>query len=111
MTQKNRLLILAIPIAFLVVLALAITIPHSPNRHRTSPQNACINNLRQIDGAKQQWALEHNKTNGTVTWNDILPYMGRRPNVEVPRCPANGTYTLGNIEVPPKCSIAGHTLQ
>src|SRR5438552_7205215 len=33
----------------------------APNASDQEKANACINNLRQIDGAKQQWALEHSK--------------------------------------------------
>ncbi len=32
----------------------------------TSPANACINNLRQLDAAKTQWALEHNANSNDV---------------------------------------------
>ena len=28
----------------------------------TSPKNACINNLRRIEGVKQQWALENHQS-------------------------------------------------
>lgn len=77
-----------------------------------SPQGqataACINNLRLIDGAKQQWALENNKTAGAVpTSQDILAYL---PNQTVPVCPAGGQYTLNAAGQSPTCSIPGHEL-
>ena len=69
---------------------------------------ACINNLRQIDGAKQQWALEQKKTaQSPVTANDLAPYF--RNNV-MPACPAGGVYTLNTVAVPPTCSFPGHAL-
>ena len=38
--------------------------------------NTCINNLRQIDAAKQQWALENSKTDDAVpTALELLPYL------------------------------------
>jgi hypothetical protein len=74
-------------------------------------RNACINNLRQIDGAKQQWALEHNKTaNAIPTPQDILPYLAAGPNPTLPVCPAGGQYTLNAVGQPPTCSIPGHEL-
>lgn len=75
--------------------------------------NACINNLRMIDGAKNQWALENNKTaNDTPTWTDILPYMGGHATNKIPECPDGGQYTIGRIGENPKCSIGGnHALQ
>jgi len=45
-----------------------IAIPNFVREPCTSSGNACINNLRQIDGAKEEWVLEHNaKTNDVVT--------------------------------------------
>ena len=67
----------------------------------------CINNLRQIDGAKQQWALENRKTITDVpTEKDVAPYLKNA----FPKCPAGGNYTLGAAGVAPICSIAGHAL-
>ena len=49
--------------------------------------NACINNLRLIDSAKQQWALENRKqATDTPTMDDLRPYIGRGPNGELPGC-------------------------
>jgi len=45
-------------------------------RSGTSKTNAIINNLRQLDGAKQQWALDHGRTGAVqVTTQDIAPYL------------------------------------
>lgn len=71
-------------------------------------RNTCINNLRQIDAAKQQWALENNKTDAdTPTAQDLLPYL--RGGV-FPVCPGGGTYTINAVGVPPTCSVTGHAL-
>ena len=68
----------------------------------------CINNLRQIDAAKQQWALENKKPRGALlTAADIAPYL---PNNTLPTCPAGGVYTLNPVGFAPICNIAGHTL-
>jgi hypothetical protein len=74
-------------------------------------QNACINNLRLIDAAKGQWALEYHKQNSdTPTMEEIRPYVGRGFNSEVPVCPDGGVYTLGKVGEKPTCSIPGHVL-
>ncbi|HEX3890462.1 MAG TPA: hypothetical protein VHX90_06380, partial [Verrucomicrobiae bacterium] len=80
-----------------------------------SQRNACINNLRQIDAAKNQWALENGKTNGTaVTEDDIKPYIKLGANESsangFPTCPSGGTYTIGKVGEKPTCSTAGHFL-
>ena len=71
-------------------------------------QNACINNLRQIDAAKQQWALENNKPAiATPTATDLLPYF---KDGVFPVCPTGATYTIGTVGELPACSIPGHAL-
>jgi hypothetical protein len=77
----------------------------------TSSYSACINNLRQIDGAIQQWALEHRAaSNYVVTWSDIRPYLGRGQSVELPNCPQGGKYTIGRVADAPRCTIMHHNL-
>ena len=81
----------------------------SPPSRRCSPLNACIANLKQIDGAKAIWALEHDKrTNDVPAWSDIIRetnYLSR-----IPKCPSRGTYTLRSVGEPPACSVPGHAL-
>jgi hypothetical protein len=71
-------------------------------------RDICINNLRQIDAAENQWALENSKPVGTVpTVQDLLPYL---QDQIFPVCPSGGTYTLNAVGTPPTCSIPGHVL-
>jgi hypothetical protein len=71
--------------------------------------NACINNLRQIDGATEQWALENRKQRGAlVTPADLAPYL---KGEEFPACPAGGIYTIVTVGTPPTCNVPGHALQ
>ena len=68
----------------------------------------CVNNLRQIEGAKQQFALEAQKPRGTlVSTEDLAPYL---PSKAMPACPAGGVYTLNPIGLNPICNIPGHVL-
>ena len=69
---------------------------------------ACINNLRLMDGAKQQWALEKQKPAGALlTAADLTPYL--KSNA-VPVCPAGGVYTLNPVAVMPICNLPGHAV-
>jgi len=71
-------------------------------------QAACINNLRQIDGAKQQFALESQKQRGAlVSTEDLAPYF---PNKAMPTCPGGGVYTLNPVGLNPICNVSGHVL-
>jgi hypothetical protein len=79
--------------------------PVSPEQANTQ---ACINNLRLIDGAKQQWALEHQKPGSALmTQADLVPYFKDKV---MPPCPAGGVYTLNPVSVRPLCNIPGHTI-
>ena len=70
--------------------------------------NACINNLRQIDAAKQQWALGNAKTTDDVPKaQDLLPYL---KDGIFPVCPDGGNYTINAVGELPICSIQGHVL-
>jgi hypothetical protein len=71
-------------------------------------QNSCGNNLRQIDAAKLQWALEKDRPADSVpTVEDLLPYL---KSGLFPACPAGGTYSINAVGEPPTCSIPGHGL-
>ena len=98
-----------IVVAIIGLLA-AIAIPNFVKARQTAQKNACINNLRQIDGAKEQWALETKAaTNATVNASDIDGYIkGGTTNAQ--SCPAGGTVAINNVGANPTCTVAGHTL-
>jgi prepilin-type N-terminal cleavage/methylation domain-containing protein len=104
-----------IVVAIIGLLA-AIAIPNFIRARTTSQQNACINNLRQIDSAKQQWALETGQqTSATPADSNIQPYMGRGTAGELPTCPVDPeqtfdhSYTAGNVGTKPVCNIVSST--
>jgi type II secretory pathway pseudopilin PulG len=96
---------LGIVVAFLA----AIAIPNFVKARDTAQKNICVNNLRVINNAKQQWALENHKTgDDTPTPEDLNPYIsGGYARL---RCPKDGEYTIGKVSEPPTCSIPSHTL-
>jgi prepilin-type N-terminal cleavage/methylation domain-containing protein len=99
-----------IVVAIIGVLA-AIAIPNFVRARTTSQVNACINNLRQIDGAIQTWALENLQVSTAIpNQSSITPYLGLGSAGTWPACPANGTYTLNQVSSPPTCNIANHVL-
>src|SRR6266404_290129 len=101
-----------IVVAIIGLLA-AIAIPNFVKARQNSQTNACINNLRQIDGAKQQWALENGKTGSTSPGvASITPYLGRGSAgaVATMDCPlikppsSLSGYTLGDLNTAPVCT-------
>ena len=95
-------------VALIGVLVWFLIIGQNPNGgSHTSPANACINNMRQIDGAINEWALENGKTNGTVvTPNDITNYIKLNRYGKIPPCPSGGKYTYGKVGDTPQISCS-----
>jgi hypothetical protein len=87
----------------------AIAIPNFVKARNTAQMNACISNLRQIDGAKQEWALENKKqTTDTPTAQELEAILHR--SLTTLQCPAGGVYTINAVGQEPTCSIPGHRL-
>ncbi|MGP8054130.1 MAG: type IV pilin protein [Limisphaerales bacterium] len=95
-----------IVVAIIGLLA-AIAIPNFVKARATSQANACINNLRQIDAAASQFALEAKLTTGaTINFpNDLTPYIKMNANNVLPACPASGTYNDTSVGAIPTCSL------
>jgi len=100
-------------ITFLILavgIFLAIALPNyigSPRSGRGWDANCCINNLRQIDAAINEWALVNGKTKGSiVTENDIRPYVKLDVHGNVPGCPSGGKYTYGKVGSTPQISCS-----
>jgi prepilin-type N-terminal cleavage/methylation domain-containing protein len=104
-----------IVVAIIGLLA-TIAIPNFVRARLKAQQSACINNLRQIDGAKQTWALEA-KAGQNVTPNigNIQPYLGRGAAGTAPTCPADPnrsfdtSYELQDLQSAPTCKILSGT--
>jgi competence protein ComGC len=98
---------ISIVLGLLVIpLLLSIAVPNFVKAREVAKQNACINNLRQLEGAVEMWALDNKKLEDSrVTLQDISPYV-KQPLA----CPSGGTYRLGRVNEKPTCTIPGHLL-
>jgi prepilin-type N-terminal cleavage/methylation domain-containing protein len=101
-----------IVVAIIGLLA-AIAIPNFIRARSKSQQNACINNLRQIDAAINEWALENGQTTGAAVANvmTVSAYIKLNSNSSVPGCPAGGTYSTTSVGQNPQvtCSLSSLT--
>jgi len=92
-----------IVVAIIGLLA-SIAVPNFVKARTTAQLNACISNLRQIDGAIQQWALDTKQGDtASVTPADILPYLKNSVT-----CPSGGktfadSYSVTTVQARPAC--------
>ena len=77
----------------------------------SSPANACINLLHQIDTAANEFALTNHLRNGDrINFpNDLTPYIKLNSAGKIPLCPQGGIYYIGKVGQTPICTL-GNTV-
>jgi competence protein ComGC len=94
---------------FVIPMLAAIAIPNFVKAREVAQKNACINNLRLIEGAKNMWAVEAKKeSTDTPTPQDLDTYL--KNGFSALKCPAGGVYTINPVGESPTCSIPSHRL-
>lgn len=87
---------------------MAIALPNWVRAHEQSSRRSCLSNLRQMEQAKERFAIEQRKPQGgAMAWADLVPaYLRQQPD-----CPAGGEYSLEAIGSPPECTVSGHEMR
>ena len=87
------------------ILAAILFAPLFVKGHAGSQLNACINNLRQIDSGKAQWALAQKKDDSDpIVIAEVNQYL--KGNT-APECPGGGRYLYGRMGADPRCTWHG----
>jgi len=107
MNKKGFTLVEIMIVVAIIGLLAAIAIPNFMKARTKAQTNACIANLKQIDGAKQVWALDNGQSDtDTPSWDALVTnYIKKQPT-----CPGGGNYTINNVGTEPTCDVTGHTL-
>ena len=89
-----------------IILLAAIAVPNFIKARSQTAANACINNLRQIDAAANQFALELGKTNGEAIHfpDDLTPYIKLNSAGKIVGCPSGGRYSIWRVGQIPRCT-------
>lgn len=123
--KKGFTLVEIMIVVAIIGLLAAIAIPSFMKARTTAQKNACVNNLRQIEGAKDQYAIEVGRTNGWA-WTDEATGWSNLVGATAgylkgyPACPASDStiakgligraqndYAINPIGTAPTCSIVG----
>jgi len=109
MTQRKGFTLVEIMIVVAIIALLAaIAIPSFMKSRADSRKSACVNNLRLIDHAKQQFATASQtvKDSDTPTWTDLSVYFKGNGK---PLCRQGGTYAINALTSNPTCDYSGGT--
>jgi prepilin-type N-terminal cleavage/methylation domain-containing protein len=97
-----------IVVAIIGLLA-AVAIPNLVKARKSAQKQACIGNLKSLEGAKTTWALDNRKGDSDVP-SDADLFGNDKTIKKKPECPAGGTYNLGAISENPTCTVPDHVL-
>ena len=85
----------------------AVAVPGFQHAIATAAKKTCAINRKTIDGAKAQWALDHQQPPDAVPADADL--FGEDTYIEhKPGCPAGGEYSLKAVREKCTCSISKH---
>jgi prepilin-type N-terminal cleavage/methylation domain-containing protein len=92
-------------VVLIIGILLAIAVPNFIRSRENSRAKACVNNLRQISNAVEQWAMDNKKNAGdTVALTSLIGVNSYLRNT--PTCPSGGTYTASPaVGSSPTCTI------
>ena len=97
-------------VVLIIGILLAVAVPNFLKARETSRTKTCVANLREIEAAKEQWAMENGQgASATPTQAQLAGANGYIKNW--PNCPSSGTYTINDMSTNPACSVgAPHNL-
>jgi general secretion pathway protein G len=106
--KRRAFTLVEIMIVVLIIgILMAIAVPNFVQARTSSRQSTCIANLKQIDSAKEQWAMDQHKNAGDLPdTTDLAPTYIK----SFPSCPSSGVYAINGVGTDPTCTVAGHVL-
>jgi prepilin-type N-terminal cleavage/methylation domain-containing protein len=95
-------------VVLIIGILVAIAVPNFIRARESARARACVANLRQIDSAKEQYAMDNRLAQGgTIGTLASLCGSGTTTYIKggVPLCPSSGDYTVNILGEDPTCSV------
>ena len=109
-SRRSAFTLIEIMIVVLIIgILLAIAVPNFVRARESSRAKACVANLKQIDSAKEQYAMDNKLAAGAGAPN-MTDLVGSSNYIKsTPSCPSSGTYTIAAIGTSPSCSVGAQS--
>lgn len=94
-------------VVLIIGILLAIAVPNFVKARESSRTKACVANLKQIDSAKEQHAMDAKLASGVIV-TLATDLVGADKYIKsAPICQGGGTYDATTVGAAPTCSLAG----
>jgi len=106
-SRKSGFTLVEIMIVVLIIgILMAIAVPNFIKARENSRRNSCVANLKEIDGAKEQYAMDNKLATGDNTITMALLTGANGYLKSTPSCPSSGAYTINAVGTNPTCSLS-----
>lgn len=96
-------------VVLIIGILIGMAVPNFITARENGARKTCMGTLKQIDSAKQEWAMDNKKSDGDAcAMADIAGASGYiKAPATGPSCPLGGAYTVNPIGANPTCSLSG----
>ncbi len=107
--KKQGFTLVEIMIVVMIIgLLAAIALPSFKKARDEAREKSCINSLRLIEAAKDQYAIDADIASGATIADSVLQdYM---KGETMPTCPSGGTISANAVDTSASCTVSGHAL-